>query len=175
MRRFLPLAALLGVAFVLGCQDQGSGVVGPDGLSPQFAKGDNNGKPKGPGGEVLTYQFKVVEHDHDTYCDLPEESAWNSPSPTLGVEIKLTDYMSTGAGWRGVVPKSAKLTVSPYDADTGNLLPALLGGSVRLTVDLGMITSVKLGSCIPEPNLDCGRIKPNYATGSLSGQVPSCV
>ena len=71
MRRFLPLAALLGVAFVLGCQDQGSGVVGPDGLSPQFAKGDNNGKPKGPGGEVLTYQFKVVEHDHDTYCDLP--------------------------------------------------------------------------------------------------------
>ena len=97
-----------------------------------------------------------------------EESAWNSPSPTLGVEIKLTDYMSTGAGWRGVVPKSAKLTVSPYDADTGNLLPALLGGSVRLTVDLGMITSVKLGSCIPEPNLDCGRIKPNYATGSLS-------
>ena len=33
MRRFLPFAALLGVAFVLGCQDVGTG---PDGLVPQF-------------------------------------------------------------------------------------------------------------------------------------------
>ena len=37
MRRFLPLAALLGVAFVLGCQDLAP--VGPDGLVPQFGKG----------------------------------------------------------------------------------------------------------------------------------------
>ena len=36
MRRFLPFAALLGVALVLGCQDLGS--VGPDGLEPQFVK-----------------------------------------------------------------------------------------------------------------------------------------
>ena len=36
MRRFLPLAALLGVALVLGCQDLGSGGVGPHG--PQFDK-----------------------------------------------------------------------------------------------------------------------------------------
>ena len=28
MRRFLPFAALLGVAFVLGCQDLGTGPVG---------------------------------------------------------------------------------------------------------------------------------------------------
>ena len=34
MRRFLPFAALLGVALVLGCQDVGTG---PDGLVPQFA------------------------------------------------------------------------------------------------------------------------------------------
>ncbi len=33
MRRFLPFAALLGVALVLGCQDVGTG---PDGLVPQF-------------------------------------------------------------------------------------------------------------------------------------------
>ena len=33
MRRFLPLAALVGVALVLGCQDVGTG---PDGLVPQF-------------------------------------------------------------------------------------------------------------------------------------------
>ena len=36
MRRFLPFAALLGVALVLSCQEQGP--VGPDGLVPQFAK-----------------------------------------------------------------------------------------------------------------------------------------
>ena len=38
MRRFLPFAALLGVAFVLGCQDVGTGVVASDGSGPQFAK-----------------------------------------------------------------------------------------------------------------------------------------
>ncbi len=37
MRRFLPFAALLGVALVLGCQDVGTGPVGPDG--PQFHGG----------------------------------------------------------------------------------------------------------------------------------------
>ena len=41
MRRFLPFAALLGVALVLGCQDVGTG---PDGLVPQFKRG-GNGKP----------------------------------------------------------------------------------------------------------------------------------
>ena len=35
MRRFLPFAALLGVAILLGCQDIGTG---PDGLVPQFNK-----------------------------------------------------------------------------------------------------------------------------------------
>ena len=34
--------ALMSAVFILGCQDQGSGVVGPDGLSPQFAKKDKN-------------------------------------------------------------------------------------------------------------------------------------
>ena len=31
MRRFLPFAALLGVVFVLGCQDLGTGPAGPEG------------------------------------------------------------------------------------------------------------------------------------------------
>ena len=35
MRRFLPFAALIGVALVLACQDVGTG---PDGLVPQFNK-----------------------------------------------------------------------------------------------------------------------------------------
>ena len=43
--------ALLSAVFILGCQDMGSGPVGPDGLVPQFAKG---GK-KGGGGGAATY------------------------------------------------------------------------------------------------------------------------
>ena len=42
--------ALASVAFVLACQDLGSGVVGPDGLVPQLAKGGEKGKPGGGGG-----------------------------------------------------------------------------------------------------------------------------
>jgi hypothetical protein len=36
--------ALLSAVFILGCQDQGAGAVGVDGLEPQFAKG-GKGKP----------------------------------------------------------------------------------------------------------------------------------
>ena len=50
MRRFFPFAALIGVALVLGCQDLGSGPVGPDGPGPAFAKGGEKGKPGGGGG-----------------------------------------------------------------------------------------------------------------------------
>ena len=36
MRPFLPFATLLGMAFLLGCQEQGSGPVGPEVAGPQF-------------------------------------------------------------------------------------------------------------------------------------------
>ena len=55
MRRFLPFAALFGVAFVLGCQDVGTG---PDGLVPQFGGphqdhgGGDKDNPEGPNVEV---------------------------------------------------------------------------------------------------------------------------
>ena len=45
MRRFLPFAALVGVALVLGCQDVGTG---PDGLVPQFDKKEGQA-PQYPG------------------------------------------------------------------------------------------------------------------------------
>ena len=52
MRRFLPFAALFGVAFVLGCQDVGTGVVESDGAGPQFGVNcdDKPNHPKCPGG-----------------------------------------------------------------------------------------------------------------------------
>ncbi len=48
MRRFVPLAALLGVAFVLGCQDVGTGMVASDGPGPQFAKPGACDPPQDP-------------------------------------------------------------------------------------------------------------------------------
>ena len=68
--------ALLVAAFMCGCQDQGSGPVGPDGLTPAFGKGGN--KPpkdpptgpriavvgssnKGPGGQPAAKQIAEVE------------------------------------------------------------------------------------------------------------------
>ena len=62
MRRFLPFAALLGVALVLGCQDLGS--VGPDG--PQFDKRGTPGALCGGPGEPL--------RDEDGHCHGDEES-----------------------------------------------------------------------------------------------------
>ena len=50
MRRFLPFAALIGVALVLGCQDVGTGPVGPD--RPQFDKPTPN-HDHGDDGDLL--------------------------------------------------------------------------------------------------------------------------
>ena len=61
MRRFLPFAALLGVAFVLGCQDVGTGVVASDGAGPQFAKKDCGANPthRGCKEEPPTYTVEL--------------------------------------------------------------------------------------------------------------------
>jgi len=78
MRRFLPLAALLGVALVLGCQDLGSGPVGPDGLLPQFHHGKGShagGGSDGDAGRGRCVTFRngadlVQSDDVSTeYCD----------------------------------------------------------------------------------------------------------
>ena len=50
MRRFLPFAALVGVALVLACQDVGTGPVGPDGLESQFHHSEGHDKGGGDGG-----------------------------------------------------------------------------------------------------------------------------
>ena len=56
MRRFLPFAALLGVALVLGCQDVGTG---PEGLVPQFSHKPGHIKG-GDGGKVLVPLVNVT-------------------------------------------------------------------------------------------------------------------
>ena len=64
MRSFLPFATLLGTAFLLGCQDVGSGPVGPDG--PQFDKRGTPGALCGGPGEPV--------RDENGHCHGDEEA-----------------------------------------------------------------------------------------------------
>ena len=94
MRSFLPFAALLGVALVLGCQDVGTG---PDGLAPQFAKGGIPGAPVGGGSddpETFDVSIRTVEGDVDWTAGPQEVQAGNAKG-----WLHLFD--SGGAGTRG--------------------------------------------------------------------------
>ena len=82
MRAFLPFATLLGAVFLLGCQDRGSGPVGPEGLGIQADKtgvkhnhggGGGDGK-KGGGGKALLF-------DSDATC---ADGATNTGGESFG-------------------------------------------------------------------------------------------
>ncbi len=58
--------ALLSTVFLLGCQDLGSGPVGPEGLGPEFThKGDPHGKPGGGGGDPIVLEVAFTTHTGD--------------------------------------------------------------------------------------------------------------
>ena len=62
MRSFLPSVALVTAAFLLGCQEQASNPVGPEGLGPQFTHkegGKDKGTPGGNTGDPLTFTVTV--------------------------------------------------------------------------------------------------------------------
>ena len=87
MRRFLPFAALIGVALVLGCQDVGSGPVGPDGLVPQFDKGGTPGAvAECPGG---------VDRDDKGHCHGDEDDG-GGDGPKVKGQGTLVDVAVTG-------------------------------------------------------------------------------
>ena len=84
MRRFLPFAALLGVALVLGCQDLAP--VGPDGLEPQFDKPTFNCEDPNPAGhchedDAVPQRFTV------TVTDATDISGSGVTTPVSGGEI----------------------------------------------------------------------------------------
>ena len=79
MRSFLPFAALLGVALVLGCQDVGTG---PDGLVPQFNKPDASGNHNhGDDGDTTTF-VAAITNGHTTFV---------GPTPTLTTPTTVVD------------------------------------------------------------------------------------
>ena len=83
MRRFFPFAALLGVAFVLGCQDVGTGVVASDGPGPQFAKG---------------HKGKASKTSKTVTVGLKTSEPWTSGSQTVNVasDNKRTLFLESG-------------------------------------------------------------------------------
>ena len=77
--------ALLSAAFLLGCQDLGSGAVGPDGLEPQFAKPSCPGHPSckpdddGGGGDKTNGVYSVTFTDPSGGDDIITGSGGTSP------------------------------------------------------------------------------------------------
>ncbi len=90
MRSFLPFAALLGVALVLGCQDVGTGVVASEGLVPQFHHGKGHDDRGGGGGGGITNFVAAItntDHDHPPFTAFPASSTVT----TLGATTVLVD------------------------------------------------------------------------------------
>ena len=88
--------ALLSVVFILACQDQGSGPVGPDGLSPQFDKAGtgtcgaaasgghcHGGDDSGSGGGSPFYEYTFSDGDITT----EPATAGAEPSSTGGLHL----------------------------------------------------------------------------------------
>ena len=92
MRSFLPSVALVTAAFLFGCQDMGSGPVGPDGLVPQFSH--REGSCQG-------------HHRHDPGCDVIRGR------PQYFVDVKV-DFVGSGL----TTPvRGGEIIANDFDAD----------------------------------------------------------
>ena len=94
MRSFLPFAALFGVAFVLGCQDVGTG---PDALVPQFDKPTSNCKNPDSAGHC---------HEDDAVPQLFTVTVTSGPEHISG------SGTTTAVGGGGIIVNSMDLTLS---------------------------------------------------------------
>ena len=145
MRRFLPFAALLGVALVLGCQDVGTGLVEPDGLVPQFAKGGKKGKPGGDG-DATPMKFEFTAGD---LTSPPAASTLTTSAPVnLGKDLLFFNGFDIDP-------------LTPRDQDSDPPVQ-MVSASFRATLDnkTGDIVSVKVW------------LSNGEGTGMKSGQLP---
>jgi len=119
--------ALLSTVFLLGCQDMGSGPVGPDELVPQFGKGGGKGKPGGDG-DVTPMQATFTLGDLNT----PISPTFLNIDP-IGFEKNL------------LVPyESFRIYLIPADQDGSNVQMLKATFTVRLDKKTGQIATVKL-------------------------------
>ena len=122
MRRFLPFAALVGVALVLACQDLG--LVGPDGLVPQFNKPDPITREHDHGGEDPPEPFALnvtINSEQLTGLKIPDDTV------TTGV-------MTTGS----LIFEDFPLDLDFFNQHTGcTLLGSEMGRLVMIRGDGG--------------------------------------
>ena len=143
--------ALLSAAFLLNCQDQGSGPVGPEGLGPEFIhKGEDkvHGGPKGGGGgddntKVTPWSFADARVHDDDESDFDESDFVDDNANTL---------QSTCSG--SPAPKTTNPTVFWNDGEeegeeegsTNGCAQVTTTEEVKLTNDAHLIVATKKGS-----------------------------
>ena len=122
--------ALLSTVFLLGCQEQGSGAVGPDGLGPEFThKGPEHGKPGDDGGDNPGSPFYKYTFAGDITTD---------PGTAFG--IGGTGGNSGDVGLQGrVLSKDEKLVLSIALLAAVDDAPTCFGGTFPLDDFLGVL------------------------------------
>ena len=130
--------ALLSTVFLLGCQEQGSDPVGPDGLGPEFTHKDSDkvhGGPKGGGGgdddTKVTWSLAdhVVPDDHDD--KVPDD---------------IHTLKSTCSGTAGKPSNPSVEWKDDEDPDMDGCVTVTTTGGVKLTNDAYLIVATKKGS-----------------------------
>ena len=136
MKSHLPKVSLafLSAVFLLGCQDMGSGPVGPDGLGPQFAVNctakPNHPKCDGGGGDVTKVTWSFAEHVADDVSnnDLPYTLKSTCSGTPPGAKLS-----NPSVEWKDDEDKVGCVTVTTE-------------GGVTLTNDAYLIVATKKGN-----------------------------
>ena len=135
--------ALLSTVFLLGCQEQGSGAVGPEGLGPELDhKSKPHGGPGGGGGDKVRYSVEAVAGN----CSGSPYPLWLSTEPSAN---------SVGAGGGQIVwdPMSAITLMNGVELHSR--------GQANMNVHKGEISHVNFGR-----RDDANQV--NYTTGGLT-------
>ena len=104
--------ALLSAALVLGCQDLGSGPVGPDGLVPQFKRGGNK-----PGGDLLVFEVNIV----DDITGGPHQSKPSDKGILLkGITLNLSFFDVSNGLTCALGSQTGDLTLHAGDSGSGH-------------------------------------------------------
>ena len=146
MRRFLPLAALLGVALVLGCQDLAP--VGPDGLVPQFARKGKGKPPSGDVGAIVTLGNGMTTGGDalllvGKYDDNTVTINTNNFDGTITIDFAQTPICDVYTGQNGDTDGELTLTdeESAYLQEQLQMPVGVTGGSFFLEIPLTGLTA----------------------------------
>ena len=167
MRRFLPFAALLGVALLLGCQDLGS--VGPDGLVPQFDRKDFTperceGKVNPVDGHCHGGEDPADPFDLNVTINSEQLTGLTIPDDTV-----TTGVMTTGS----LIFEDFPLNLNFFNQHTGcMLLGSEMGRLVMIRGDGGDLGEPHVHLGFEFMHVDVGGGDPSQGSGTVCQTVP---